>query len=421
MPALNRFHHQPYPTRPSRKPVRKTLTLADSDGFDFSRLHTHLGVRHVILVHGTFMGHDPLGLAGRMRSAGDFMPSMASRFTRIADALQENSRPLTMKVTKDVGNYTPEFEESFQSIVGKVPDVRILVPGWSSQNHHLARAELAVRLFLHLDSLDPARDDTILLWGHSHAGNAFAILSNLLANDRKAVDEFFDAVGERPENTWKLARRALEMASSPHPLARHVLIAAFGTPVRYGWDSAGYRSLVHVLHDRPFSRSDTGDPASGSQTEFGDDDASQTTDHLWTTKPLYPPHLPHETVAAVYGDWVQAFGIAGTDTSPPPIDADASNRLGKFLEHSLPDPEISADLRLVFPEEFRFLCARWKTGTRCHDDGLNLLVDYTPSGITSLSLPIEKSLLGHGVATTAVWLPAHLRLVTENLEQMEPN
>lgn len=169
--------------------------------------------------------------------------------------------------------------------------------------------------------------------------------------------------------------------------------------MRYGWDTSGYRSLLHILHHRD----------SPDQTERRD----------VQTQPLFPPQLPHEVLSARYGDWVQAFGIAGTDSSSPPPSAEDCRRLGDFLEHSLPKPALDTEMRLILPESLRLLCARWKTGTRCHSDGHNILVEYEPSGLTSLNLPIEKSLMGHGVATTVAWLPAHLKLVIEMLLQYD--
>jgi hypothetical protein len=115
---------------------------------------------------------------------------------------------------------------------------------------------------------------------------------------------------------------------------------------------------------------------------------------------------------------VQAFGIAGTDTPAPSQMKKSCLQLGEFLENSLPDPVIDFDLKFLTSQSLRFLCARWKTGTRCHEDGQNLLVEYEPSGLTTMAIPIEKTLMGHGVATTLPWLPAHLNLVTEMLSQI---
>ncbi|MCA9058206.1 MAG: hypothetical protein KDA85_06890, partial [Planctomycetaceae bacterium] len=191
---------------------------------------------------------------------------------------------------------------------------------------------------------------------------------------------------------WAAVKELLATAGTPHPLADRLLIAAFGTPVRYGWDSTGCKRLIHILHHR-----------------------QPSDDSPWTTHPLFPPHAMKDVVNATWGDWVQAFAIAGTDVSTIPT-RDSNGRFMELLERNLTSPEPSLDTRLIRPATMRDLCIRWKTGTRCHTDGLNLLLNYEPSGDTSpLGRPLETSLLGHGVATTCRWLPVHLKLIIEGL------
>ena len=120
-------------------------------------------------------------------------------------------------------------------------------------------------------------------------------------------------------------------------------------------------------------------------------------------------------VGAKYGDWVQAFAIAGTDVSSL-SSSKTIEALAEVLEAGLEEPEHGLDTRFIRPKRIQNACARWKTGTRCHADGLNLLVKYEPGGrTTGLAVPIEESIFGHGVATTVDWLPAHLALVLKHL------
>lgn len=367
-----------------------TVRHTDAVGTDFSALHARLGVSRVVVVHGTFVGDDPFGVSEILQVVADFVPAGKSLLASLSNALRERTRQLSSETLRDVGNYNVEFQESFQQLVGSDPVVELPEVAWSSQNHHLARADLAVRLLVRLIDIAPSPDERILLWGHSHAGNAFALLSNLLANERESVEQFFSAVEPLTQPHWVQARGYLANSPSPAPLAQNLLIADFGTPVRYGWDPAGFRSLVHVLHHREPN------PA-----------------QPFLTHPLFPPHKPGDMLNARYGDWVQAFAIAGTDTTTLPA-ASANDRLRDFLERSLAEPTHGADTRYLSPKRVRDTCARWKTGTRCHSDGINLLLDYEPSGrLVLLSQPVELSVLGHGVATTVTWLPVHLRLVMD--------
>lgn len=405
MPEQNQFRHQTYPTSPAMPPIFRVLQAEPSEPADFTQLHTRLGVHRVILVHGTFMGDDPFGVSEIMNSVADSVPLGSAVLKPLAAELRNRSKALAARLSKDVGNYSAEFRQLFSQLVGGDPMIELQDAVWSGQNHHLARANLAVRLLDQLMAPGAVDDGRILLWGHSHAGNGFALLTNLLANERESVTRFFAACGSPTAPHWKRVEQQLAEASSPHPLARSVVIVTFGTPVRYGWDPSGCRSLVHVLsHRNPPSR--------------GSDNSDESDDERITTKPLYPPHNLDEMIKARYGDWVQAFAIAGTDVSSPATLV-PNQKLTEFLESSLPEPEFGLDLTLIRPSRIRGLCARWKFGTRCHADGQNLLVRYEPSGRTVFSLPVEESLFGHGVATTTTWLPAHLGLVMETLFESE--
>ena len=193
MPQHNRFQHQAYPTRPKSDPTFHHLRHDETSDVDFGRLHTDFDVSHVVLVHGTFMGDDSFAIAEILEAIGDEAGFLEKSLDAVAAAVRNRSRQLADDIAKDIGNYTDEFVERFQTLVGDDPVIERLDPTWSGQNHHFARADLAIRLLNHLNELSPDESQTILLWGHSHAGNGFALLTNLLANDRTAVESFFAA------------------------------------------------------------------------------------------------------------------------------------------------------------------------------------------------------------------------------------
>lgn len=394
MPLQNRFAHQAYPTTPVIPPKFCGLNISDGADTNYERLHTELKIAHVIIVHGTFMGNDSFGVADILEGLGESVPASKKLLDSLLGSLRERMKAAADKVAGDLGNYAQAFRDRFQALVGEDPSVSLLDPPWSGQNHHLARADLAMRLICRLDELQPGNDRKVLLWGHSHAGNGFALLTNLLANDRDSVKRFFLAAGSKMPEHWRRAKEILATGESPHSLAQSVSIAAFGTPVRYGWDSSGYQRLIHVLHHRNY------------------DNAKPT-----LTKPLFPPHSINDTLSARYGDWVQAFAIAGTDV-PPPTWIEQNKALTELLEATLPEPMHDLDTRFILPQRVRDACARWKTGTRCHADGKNLLVEYQSSGLeTPLHNPIEEAILGHGVATSVAWLPTHLTLIINQLSE----
>lgn len=391
MPVNNRFAHQNYPTQPVIAPRLIALRCVDPVAGSATELHTRMRIGRVIVVHGTFVGNDPFAVAETLKSLGSGVPLIGEQLEKMAEMIQENTQPATNSVIQDMGTYTEAFRNQFQQLVGDDPVVELLNPTWSSQNHHFARADLAVRLIHQMLLRPPMPGQRILLWGHSHAGNAFAMLTNLLANERSSVDQFFAAAGEQAEPHWKAVQNALRSVGGPHPLAQSVVIVAFGTPVRYGWDINGCAQLVHVLHHRPH------DPA----TPF-------------LTKPLFPPHTPVDAINATWGDWIQAFAVAGTDVVSATT-LDENERFTALLERNLANPDHDLDTRFIPTARLRDTCYRWKQGTRCHVDGVNLLVNYQPSGETVLGLPLESTVFGHGVATTVKWLPAHLQIVYDAL------
>ena len=158
MPSANKFRHQTYPAQPRLTPRLKSLQCAEFNHGHFADLHNTLLVGRVVLVHGTFVGDDPLGVSETLKSLGQGVPLIGPQLERLASAIQENTRPATASVIQDLGNYTDAYREKFQNLVGDDPQVELLTPPWSSQNHHLARADLAVRL-VHQILQNPLPDD----------------------------------------------------------------------------------------------------------------------------------------------------------------------------------------------------------------------------------------------------------------------
>ena len=249
MPYENHWQHQQSPTTPAIEPVLKMLNADDVAETDFSKLHTALKIGRFILAHGTFMGDDPFGVAETLKSVAESVPLLAGQLHRLAEASLEKTRPLTTALTGDVGNYHEPCRERFQELAGDDPLVELFSPTWSGQNHHLARADLAVRL-LHQLLLKPLLPGhKILLWGHSLTGNAFAVLTNLPANHKLGVQQFFAAAAQDGVPHRDDVRNNLRLAASPHPLAKRINMASFETPVRYGWDIV-VEDMEHLLLSR---------------------------------------------------------------------------------------------------------------------------------------------------------------------------
>lgn len=324
------------------------------------------GVGAVVLVHGTFVGHDPLGLLGEL---GRIAPAFES-------GLRSWSKALVDFVMRETGNYSAGFARRMEAGVNGNAGARIPVHRfcWSGENHHLARCEAALGLIEYLHQRDLPAGRRILLWAHSHGGNVCALASWLLSAGPEELNCLLDAARihyrspffkrlDRP--LWERVRDLL--LRRPGPLSDHPLdVVTFGMPLRHRWTSSDSSRLMHVVHHRPSG----GLPAWRAR---------------WPWNPL-------RVLTAADGDYVQQLGIAGTNFAPPwPLwrALRADWRLNRLLQG-----DVGASR----------LWARLKTGQRVAGDGLTLLVDYGHLGPN-----VVGHLLGHGVYTRSRWMVWHLQ------------
>ncbi len=404
MPRENRFRHQPYvawglPPIPTTVSAVQTDQVAD---LDVGQTLRRLRVRHWFLVHGTFVGDDPFGVAAKLDEMTESVnPMLRPLVKKMAmeswgRVLRGINQRLGDRMMGETGSYRDDYFADARLLL-KTDEIKVERFDWSSGNDHLARAEAAVKLFNRLAELPiDSETERLLLWGHSHAGNVFALLTNLLANDRESVNAFFAATGRIGEERadWKKAAERLAAAPTPHPLAKALCLVTFGTPVRYGWDRDGYARLLHVVQHRPVS----------GRSE-------------WLAKPALPQSLD-DVLKAKHGDWVQSFGVAGTDLRPVDRETrDVQRALGEVLEAGMTEPEIGQNSLLErFPEaararvrekfkDFLVLLERLHCGQRVPSEGDAVwLFDYGAE---------ETEKLGHGVYTKRAWLPFHATRIAD--------
>ncbi len=378
------FRHQAYN---SERPNSFAQLLSDAKPVEPSSVEFHealvsagntfgqAGVATVYCVHGTFAGNDALGL---LTELARFAPQLSKSLSQIGKKTVDF-------FAGETGNFTPRYVATLQEKLsaGAQHSIPVRLFNWSSQNNHIGRADGAVRLIHELarfaTDLPTAawREEhplRVILWGHSHGGNVFALLTNLLGADAESRDAFFHAARTfyRPWfwrdvdlPIWQEVRELLNNVD--HPLRRLKLdIATFGTPVRYGWNAAGYSKLLHFVHHRP--------PENGHECQA----------------PV--PIEPRRMLVAADGDYIQQIGIAGSNLPPNFLAVRtliADWRLDKFLESDLPRER---------------LLTRLAHGTRVPDEGSALLVDYP-----AIESGVHRHLAGHAVYTRRKWLPFHCR------------
>lgn len=373
MPRGNQFRHQVYtaaaPTTPPRLLKLPPSPPAGSDEWNErmravgDRLRA-AGVSTIYLVHGTFVGSDALGLI--------------DVFTRLYPSLGEYAKPIVKQLVDQVFgescNYTKEYARCFDEAINPGTETPIAVRRflWSSQNNHIGRADAAIHLIDEIDRAVGERDGRVLLWGHSHAGNVFALLTNLVGGDAESRARFFKATESyyrRPRlkrngtSIWQQVRQALEDDTLAFR-GEQLDIATFGTPVRYGWETDGYGNLLHFINHRPCEELEA---------------------HLAS----FPPTI-EELLQAAGGDYIQQFGIAGTNLIPNVFSwrsQRADRRLGTLLQDNLEPTDLRERLRI---------------GCRVPDEGTVLLVDYGPEEGT-----IAQHLGGHAVYTRQKYILFH--------------
>jgi hypothetical protein len=225
------------------QPTRVAFTPHAPEGtVDWERAMAELGermrdagVRLVVFAHGSFVGDDPLALARWVEEAVPALPEAARK-------LRALTRAHVSRLVGDLSNYTADYVTAFARATG----VDAVEFTWSGENHHAARVHGAVRLArviaLHGGGvLRPG--DRALLVGHSHGGQLFAILSQLVARSQ-GYEDLVAAARARGEDLGALEDHLALLRRCS------IDVATFGTPPRYGWGGGAPFRLLHVINHR---------------------------------------------------------------------------------------------------------------------------------------------------------------------------
>jgi len=306
----------------------------------FGRTLQTLGVDHITFIHGTFVGNDPMSVSSTLQT-------LAPGFdwdTRLGPLLKGT----TNLVFKDHGNFTPAYVQLAEAALG-IP-AHLFV--WGSENHHLSRVRGAIDLVAELQRRGPRRP---LLIGHSHGGQVIALACQILARCAH-VPPLLELCG-------------VESPASELP-AKGVDAVTLGTPPRYGWPRhPGVRAL-HVVNHR------------GSSPQAGHWSGVLTTQD---------------------GDYVQQWGVEGSDSPSPSAPVRALNRALDPLLGPGHDP------------------TRWRQALahrrRVHDGGHTLLVDYGDRGRTP---NLFRTNLGHATYTRQREMYRLFALVAPRLSPSAP-
>ena len=365
----NNFRHQTYsgdepigqyellqPTFPPMPGTKEFSLVAE----DF-RKRIAGKVDEVFLLHGTFAGDDALGWTAQI----------SKRFPNLASQIAGVGKHLVDLVSGESGNYTEAFRELLQKSIlstGATP-VRQFV--WSGENTHTGRCRATIELLHNLMESQSNGRRKFLFFCHSHAGNVLALLTNLLAADSGVRQKFIDVM--RPlfasESDVKIFSSVETFLQNKTVSAFELNVVTFGTPIRYGWDSAGFNKLLHFVNHSPRDG------------------------HANWISPL--DDLSLQALKSYEGDLVQQLGVASTNFFPFLLD---KNLLAVEREMSqMLQPKI----------ERKDVISRMKIGMRVHESGSTLLVDYG-SAECGDHAGLAKLMVGHAVYTRPEWLAFHL-------------
>lgn len=327
-------------------------------------------VRQVVLVHGTFAGDNALGIY-------DFLEPIKQSLTgstAVTSKLKSLGKFVFNSLVKDVGNYTPEYAQAMGEGLNHGIACDLFV--WGSGDFHLARLKGAVELTKHLAEKITAQNiqqgERILLLGHSHAGQLFALITTLLGDDARAK-VLLAAVDRSPH----LGNKA-DLLSHLKTIKSVILdLVTLGTPVRYAWGGGEGNSyhLLAVINQRSPSGF-TGLPGTRD------------------------------------GDYVQQWGVEGTDVLPS-FDSELNTELDAVLDAGR---SLSA-LRQSLENKGR-RHPHYADGSLVKE---SLLINYQDNAPTLFGFPLVlgmnhaiKTLFGHGVYTESRAMLFNVDTIIEN-------
>lgn len=305
-------------------------------------------IQAIYLVHGTFVGEDPWHL---VQLISTILPEQADNFVgKFKYAIKQGQDFFT----QDTGNFTEKHIGILSKAFGE--NIQVINFHWSSGNHHYARVKGMIELIKQI-CISQAQGDRILLIGHSHASQLFALLTQLLGNPNfmEIMNKYFSDQIDKKELV-AVTKKCQSLSFD---------FVTLGAPPRYSWALNSKMRLIHFINHR--NSSDSRAFQGGS---------------------------PSGVLTTRDGDYIQQWGVAGSDFFSP---IEKERIINKELDYYF-DSGID---RKIFRE-------RIKLKKRLHNEGHHFLVDYGDQGRVPNFI---KTIFGHGVYTKVEFLGFHLSII----------
>ncbi len=313
----------------------KKFSIEDIDTKEINRNITKLKIDHIYFIHGTFVGDDPFDILSFLERA---FPSLAGN---IIDKLRAQIKTGNNLFARELGNFHPNLIKRLKEICPK--ETRFENFTWSSSNHHIARLRGSLNLMKSIH-MNTSQDERILLYGHSHAGQLFTLLSQLLSksivsSQLKEILLKNDISNEELEGLIASCKK------------RKFDFVTLGTPVRYTWNNKSFSNstLLHFINHRGST------PMGGGLTS---------------------------SISTKNGDYIQQWAVAGSDSKSP---VKEDQKLNEEL-----------DLILGIGRDSTMLRRNIKFRKRLHKYGEHILVDFGDNSRVPNSF---LTVFGHGIYT----------------------
>jgi hypothetical protein len=312
-------------------PKDATFEKKEFEQIDLKEINSNY--KSVYLVHGTFVGNDPFDLIGLLESA---FPNLKSTIIEKIKIQTKNGQDFLIK---DFGNFHKSITSTLEKCFPNKIEINFF--NWSSSNHHYARLRGSLSLIKEIASKSN-KDDRIILFGHSHAGQVFALMTQLLNNQliRKQIIKVLKLNKDQETSLIKDIKLLSYMKFD---------FVTLGTPIRYSWELSLKTRLLHIINHR------------GVIPQGGSLSSSITTKN---------------------GDYIQQWAIEGSD----------------ILSANKQDREMNLELDLILGHgrdlEKLKRCIKFKK--RLHHTGHHLLVDFKDHSGLPNSL---KTIFGHAIYT----------------------
>jgi hypothetical protein len=298
------------------------------------RILSNAKIQSIYLIHGTFVGNDPFQIISLIENN---FPSLNSN---IISSIQKGTREMGSLIASDLGNFISDHNQILKQITLGNIDIHNFT--WSSGNNHIARVRGCFELIKDIYDQHNYRGERVLLIGHSHAGQLFALMTQLV-NNPKLKNKLMTLV-ERHDYLPENLNIMIE-----HIASLDLDFVTLGTPARYEWKLNSKMRLLHFINHR------------SSDTLGGNFKG------VLNTKD---------------GDYIQQWGVSGSDMKSP---------IEK--EHLV---NIELDELFGTGSNMETLKQNIQLRRRLHNHGHHLLVDY---GDNSKLPNFGLTCFGHGQYT----------------------